>query len=229
MATKWGQGYAWSPVGFIERIKDPNDVELAREGYTMVAPDFIRNFANDGGGLKTVAFTPVLLPVGTQTNHDFGKPNQVSAAAKLCLLYFDTDIDLTWLGVGSRSPRVSIDFSRNLSSALEIHGAWARLRDVETRRIDAAGNVSTDTRDATSYLLGLRYRYLRARQKEPFDIVYFTPSATLIANLDDRSWSLTPELLYTGITNPELRLRAAGSRAAAARSWAKSRTRASWS
>jgi hypothetical protein len=180
MATKWGQGYAWSPVG-------------------------------------------------TQTNHDFGKLNRVNAAAKLCLLYFDTDIDLTWLGVGSRSPRVSIDFSRNLSSALEIHGAWARLRDVETRRIDAAGNVSTDTRDATSYLLGLRYRYLRARQKEPFDIVYFTPSATLIANLDDRSWSLTPELLYTGITNPELRLRAAGSRAAAARSSARSRTRASWS
>lgn len=55
---------------------------------------------------------------------------------------------------------------------------------------------------------GRDYLYLRASQKEPFDIVYFTPALTLIANLADRSWSLTPELLYTGITNLDLRLRA---------------------
>lgn len=266
IAAKWGKGYAWNPVGFIERMKDPNDVELAREGYTLLAADFIRNFADDGGDLKTVAFTPVLLPVGNQTNHDFGKPNRLNAAAKLYLLYLDTDIDFTWLGGGSRTPRFGIDFSRNLSSALEIHGEWARMRDIEQRRIDAVGNLSSEVRDATSYLLGLRYLteydttwiaeyyrngngysesqlgdfhrlvdsgnpvllararqispsygrpnagerylYLRASQKEPFDIVYFTPSATLIANLDDRSWSLAPELLYTGITNLDLRLRA---------------------
>jgi hypothetical protein len=23
--VKWGKGYAWNPVGFIERPKDPND------------------------------------------------------------------------------------------------------------------------------------------------------------------------------------------------------------
>jgi hypothetical protein len=262
-ALKWGKGYAWNPVGFIERPKDPNDVELAREGYTMVAADFIRNFDGD---LKTIAFTPVLLPVGTQTNADFGAPDHTNAAAKLYLLYRDTDIDFTWLGRGSRTPRFGIDFSRNLTSALEVHGEWARLRDVETHRIDAAGNISVETRDATSYLLGLRYLtesdttwiaeyyrngtgymedemtdfhrlvdsgnpvllskarqisqpygranaserylYLRISQKEPFDIVYFTPSATLITNLDDGSYSVTPELLYTGITNLDLRMRA---------------------
>ena len=137
--------------------------------------------------------------------------------------------------------------------------------DSETEA-DAAGNVSSTTRDVTSALLGLRYLtandttwiaelyrngtgyaenqltdfhglvdggnaallnkarqispaygranageryvYVRASQKEPFDIVYFTPSLTLIANLADKSWSLTPELLYTGITNLDLRLRA---------------------
>ena len=265
-ALKWGKGYAWNPVGFVERMKDPNDVELAREGYTMLAADFIRNFADDGGDLKTVAFTPVLLPVGAQTNQDFGQPNHLNVAAKLYLLYRDTDIDFTWLGQGSRGSRFGIDFSRNLSSALEIHGEWARLQDVEQRRIDAAGNVSSEVGDATSYLLGLRYLsdndttwiaeyyrngsgytesqltdfhrvvdsgnpallararqispaygranagerylYLRASQKEPFDIVYFTPSITLIGNLADRSYSLSPELLYTGVTNLDLRLRA---------------------
>jgi hypothetical protein len=55
---------------------------------------------------------------------------------------------------------------------------------------------------------GERYLYLRVSQKEPFDIVYFTPSVTLITNLDDGSYSVTPELLYTGITNLDLRLRA---------------------
>ncbi|MBI5901711.1 MAG: hypothetical protein HZB40_21140 [Rhodocyclales bacterium] len=264
-SLKWGKGYAWNPVGFVERAKDPNDPELAREGYTMLTADFIRNLA-DGGELKTVAFTPVLLPANERANGDFGTPGHVNAAAKLYFLWHDTDIDFTWLGRGSRTPRFGLDFSRNLTSALEIHGEWARTKDVELRAIDAAGAVTSRTRDVTSYLLGLRYQtesdttwiaelyrngtgfsghqladfntlvdsgnpllvnrakqispayaranagerylYLRASQKEPFDIVYFTPSATLIANLDDRSWSLTPELLYTGVTNLDLRLRA---------------------
>jgi hypothetical protein len=44
-------------------------------------------------------------------------------------------------------------------------------------------------------------------QSEPFDILYFTPSLTWIYNLSDRSFSISPELLYTGITNLELRLK----------------------
>jgi hypothetical protein len=52
-----------------------------------------------------------------------------------------------------------------------------------------------------------RYLYVRASQKEPFDILYFTPALTAIVNLEDRSYSITPELSYTGITNLDLRLR----------------------
>jgi hypothetical protein len=51
------------------------------------------------------------------------------------------------------------------------------------------------------------YLYTRVSQKEPFDILYFTPAVTAIANLHDGSFSLAPELLYTGITNLELRLK----------------------
>jgi hypothetical protein len=53
----------------------------------------------------------------------------------------------------------------------------------------------------------MNYLYLRISQKEPFDILYFTPAITMIANMDDKSFSITPEFLYTGITNLELRLR----------------------
>lgn len=51
------------------------------------------------------------------------------------------------------------------------------------------------------------YLYLRVSQKEPFDILYVTPAITTIANLQDSSFTITPELLYTGITNLELRLK----------------------
>ena len=51
------------------------------------------------------------------------------------------------------------------------------------------------------------YLYLRVTQKEPFNILYFTPAVTTIMNLNDRSFSLSPELLYAGFTNWELRLK----------------------
>ena len=53
------------------------------------------------------------------------------------------------------------------------------------------------------------YLYLRASQPEPFDILYFTPALTWIFNVSDRSFSFTPELLYSPITNLELGLRRA--------------------
>jgi hypothetical protein len=56
---------------------------------------------------------------------------------------------------------------------------------------------------------GNDYLYARLSQKEPFDLLYFTPSLTLMLNLNDRSYSLTPELLYTGFTNWELRFKTA--------------------
>ena len=53
------------------------------------------------------------------------------------------------------------------------------------------------------------YLYLRISHKEPFDILYFTPSLTSIFNINDKSFTLSPELLYTGITNLELRFKTA--------------------
>jgi hypothetical protein len=49
---------------------------------------------------------------------------------------------------------------------------------------------------------------MRISQQEPFDILYFTPAITGILNLDDKSMTISPEVLYTRITNWELRLKA---------------------
>jgi hypothetical protein len=153
-SMKWGKGYAWNPVGFVERQKDPNDPELAREGFTALSADIIRNF---DGPLQTVAFTPLLLPVSRGINSDFGTPGHVNVAGKLYLLYRDTDIDFMFLSGGSRTRRFGLDFSRNLGTNLEIHGEWARAQNVSRPVTDARGNVTQVTANATSYLAGVRY------------------------------------------------------------------------
>jgi hypothetical protein len=272
VSLKWGKGYAWNPVAFVERVKDPNDPDLAREGFTLLTADWIRNF---DGALRTVAFTPVIIPASPDVNPDFGTGEHVNVAAKLYLLYRDTDIDFLFLSNGSRSRRYGADFSRNVTSNLEIHGEVARYTEAQRQVLGAGGQTTLVRGAATSYLLGTRYLterdttwileyyrngpglsenemkaftgfvdnayaqylatgndaalaraaglarggygrpnpgrnylYLRVSQKEPFDILYLTPSLTAIANANDHSTSIAPELLYTGYTNVELRLRA---------------------
>jgi hypothetical protein len=153
-AMRWGKGYAWNPIGFVERLKDPNDPTLAREGYGMADADLI---FSPGGDLQTIAFTPVVVPVSENLNGDFGASGHLNPAAKLYLLYRDTDIDFAWLGKGSRPARYGVDFSRNLVSNFEIHGEWARILDFQKPVTDANGQVTIDTRDATNWLAGLRY------------------------------------------------------------------------
>jgi len=268
---KWGTGYAWNPVAFLDRPKDPYDPELAREGFVVASADYIRSFE---GPLKTFSFTPVLMPVYDHINDDFGKINRLNFAGKMYFLLYDTDIDLIFFTGQSKTNRYGMDFSRNITSNFEIHGELAFINDYKKRYINSDGTVFNNEYDATSYLLGLRYLtesdttyifeffhdatgfaenemtdyfsfidqgydaylasgddsllkrasnvaegsynrrnpmrdylYLRASQKEPFDILYFTPSLTGIFNVDDESFSIGPELLYTGIKNLELRLR----------------------
>lgn len=269
-ALRWGKGYAWSPVAFLERAKDPTDPELAREGFVMATGAWVRSF---DGPLQTLALTAAVVPTTGNLNEDFagGATNgHTNPALKLYALVYDTDIDVIWAGRGSRGPRFGIDFSRNLGSQLEIHGEWARVSDAPRVVLAGGGTLQTQIRTYDSALIGLRYlterdttlivelyrngggyspeelgafydlartsagnpalaslasraavqgynrpnaaqryAYLRVSQKEPFDILDFTPSVTLIANTGDHSWSLIPEVLYTGIKNVELRARVA--------------------
>ncbi|MFA5182301.1 MAG: hypothetical protein WC405_13355 [Syntrophales bacterium] len=269
---KWGKGYAWNPVNFIDRPKDPYDPDLPIEGYVMATMDYIRSF---DGPLKTFSFTPVIIPVYDHINDDFGVNNRINAAGKIYLLLYDTDLDFIFAADGSRTTRMGMDFSRNITASFEIHGELAYIRDYQQPFLDNAGILQSRTQNVVSGLMGIRhlttfdlttileyyhngtgfsaddmknyynyirrgyngyqstgsaqilnvaqnlaaggygrlspmedYLQLRLSQKEPFDILYFTPAVTVMFNLDDQSYNITPELLYTGITNLELRLRA---------------------
>jgi len=88
--VQWGKGYAFSPVAFVSRPKDPDDPTEALEGYYVFTADLIKSYA---GPLKTQAFTPVFLPVSENVNDDFGKADHINLAAKLYLLLWEP----TWI------------------------------------------------------------------------------------------------------------------------------------
>ena len=268
---KWGKGYAWNPVGFLNRPKDPNNPEEALEGYITGELDFIKSF---NGSLQTIALTTVALPVWEDVNEDFGVAHNVNLAAKLYFLYRDTDIDFVLYSGNSRSSRYGVNFSKNLATNFEIHAELAHTPRQKRIILENDSSVSFEKVEATSGLIGIRYlsenditsiieyyhngagysesemdrfyqlieagaeqysgngletllnkargisvrgygkpqpgrNYLYGRftQKEPFDILYLTPGLTAIANLDDKSYSISPEVVYTGFTNWELRMR----------------------
>ena len=151
---RWGKGYAWTPTAFAERHKNPNEPDLAREGYWMIAADYTLSFK---GSLKTISFSPVLIPVSRSINDDFSRDSGFNIAGRLYLLFLDTDIDLVVLMGKSQSLRYGLDFSRNLRTNWEIHGEIAYIKNMELTKTDESGRITTETSDVTRYLLGLRY------------------------------------------------------------------------
>jgi hypothetical protein len=269
---KWGKGYAWNPVAFLDRPKNPEDPEEALEGATLATADYIRSF---DGALKTLTLTTALVPVYQHINAKSGELGHVNFASKLYLLAYDTDFDLMVSTGSSRTTRYGFDFSKNLATNLETHGEFAVINNFKSTVINQSGQSSSRQRDAISYLLGMRYLteqettyifeyyrngaglsrqqltdfysfsqrsyrvfqntgndsglvraarlldgaygqpnpalhylYFRVSQKEPFDILYFSPALTSIINARDGSLTLIPELSYSPMTNLELRLRA---------------------
>jgi hypothetical protein len=267
----WGKGYAWNPVGFVQRPKDPIDPTLSREGYWMATANYTRSFTDSL--IQTLGLTSVFIPTTTAINNDFGQEHHDNVAGKLYALVGHTDIDLMALSGGAKGMRYGADFSSAITPALELHGEWARITESQKTVLNGAGQPTLITDDATSYLIGLNYltqtdttvileyyhngegfqdsegdsfytlahsayaqyqatgstallqkadmmsqmymkpnpmrHYINFKisQNEPFNIVYFTPSLVVQANVTDHSFLIMPELLYTGLTNVELRLR----------------------
>ena len=267
---KWGKGYAWNPVGVIDRPKDSANPEDALEGFTGAEMDLIKSFS---GSMQTIALTTVFLPVTDDINEEFGNTGE-NFAAKLYLLYKDTDIDLIYFGGDSRPTRYGFDFAKNLATNFEIHGELVYTPEQKKNVLSRDESIDSREFTDTTYLLGMRYLtkndittivefnhnddgytedemdrffqlvndaadayketgdkallekaqrlgkggygkpqagqnylYIKASQKEPFDLLYTTPGMTAIINLEDQSFSISPEITYTGFTNWEWRLR----------------------
>jgi len=269
--VKWGTGYSWSPVAFLDRPKDPDEPEQSRAGYTLVSADYVKAFP---GRLQNLGLTLAVVPRSGDMNSGFGEGEATHCAGRLHLLWDDTDIDLMALSGGSQPARYGLDFARNLQTNFEIHGEWSFTPSEHRTVVARDGSFRTEIGPVHRALLGLRYLtpsdvtyileyqhngsgysrgelgdfydyvddavaqfqatgdaaalaqarrlnrlyyssrplgrnalYLRASIKEPNNILYFTPAVTLQLGLDDGSFSLAPEVLYTGFENWELRAR----------------------
>ena len=268
---KWGKGYAWNTAAFFSRPKDIEDPDLTLEGYYVVTGDLIKSM---DGVVKTVALTPVILPVSRHINDEWGTERETIWGGKIYFFAFDTDLDIMFLSGEEVEDRFGIDFSKNISVNFEIHGEAAIVLDYVKYLTDQQGNLTEKQYDAINFLLGIRYLtshdttyifeyfrngqgytrdemkdyfvftetgyqdyissgsmtdlgtsrqygsqfynkqtvmkdylYLKVSQKEPFDILYFTPSVTCLYNIDDKSGSIMPQIIYTPITNFEFELR----------------------
>ncbi|MBW2607197.1 MAG: hypothetical protein JRD05_06120 [Deltaproteobacteria bacterium] len=268
---KWGKGYAWNPVAFLSRPKDIEDPDATLEGYYVVSGDLIKSIDSP---LKTIALTPVILPVSRHINDEWGMERETIWGGKIYFFAFDTDLDIMFLSGEEVEDRFGVDFSKNISVNFEIHGEAAIVLDYVKYMTDQQGNLTEKKYDAKNYLLGIRYLtshdttyifeyfrngqgytrdemkdyftliedgyqeyinsqnmaklsksreygsqfynkqtvmkdylYLKVSQKEPFDILYFTPSVTCLYNINDKSGSIMPQIIYTPITNLELELK----------------------
>ena len=153
-ALKWGKGYAWNPVAFVGRAKNPDDLDLALEVYIVASADYIKSFSEP---LQTISITPVVIPVYEHVNSEFGERDNTNYACKLYLLLYDTDIDFMFLKGNSKPDRFGADFPRNITPNFEIHGEFAYIDDITKKTIDSVGNKTETIYDAKSYLLGIRY------------------------------------------------------------------------
>lgn len=151
---RWGKGYAWNPVGFVERPKDPADPTASREGFVMASGEWTISL---DGPVSAFGITGLVVPTNDNLNTDFGKKQDLNPAAKLYLLAYDTDIDLMWRAKGAKPQSFGIDFSRNITPALEVHGEWARTLGAVRSTVDAKGLMSSAQLNYNAYLLGLRY------------------------------------------------------------------------
>jgi len=140
---RWGKGYAFNPVAFLERAKNPEDPEASREGLWMAQgiwiPGGFSIFGNSSVNL-------VYLPVGDDLNNDYqaALEKEYFWGLKLYILINTTDIDMYYVQKSEQEKSdYGFDFSSNMTSSFEVHGEYA---DINTAESNYQAN-----------LLGLRY------------------------------------------------------------------------
>jgi hypothetical protein len=269
--VKWGKGYAWNPTGFAARPKDVDDPDQTREGYLLLAADWIKSL---DGPLTTVGLNPVLIPVTSEINQGLATDSTLLYGGKLTLLAWDTDIDLLFLDGRDFDQRLGLALARNLAPHFVVHAELALRRDFQKYTYEPDGSLAASRKDAPSLLLGLRYvnsmdttfileylhngegldrqemqgyldgikagiaawaqgdpaplrasraaaslfnknsvmrdyLYLRVFHKEPFGLLYVTPALTVLANVDDNSLTINPELTWSPRQNYDLKAKLA--------------------
>ena len=263
---KWGTGYSFNPVGYLNPYKDPENPELSQEGRLSVNYEYIKSFKS--ALLQNISLTAVLIPPEELINNKYAIIKNTEIAVKLYALLLNADLDLMAYYSKERINKIGFDFSKNIRENMEMHGEFGYYNGQDKYYI-SNNNVVLSRENGYSYLLGLRwlnkwnatviveyycnglglnkdeysllsnyllstadsgntnifqqalglnkkyfsgavlmrdYMYFKISLPEPFNIVYFTPSAYVLYNLIDKSYSAAIPLSYKPIDNIELLL-----------------------
>lgn len=198
----FGGGGHVNPALKLYALVHDTDVDLVWSGRGSHGPrfgvDFSRNLGSNWevhGEWARMADVPRSVLSSANTVRLETRSHSSALVGLRYLSQQDTTVILEWYrnGGGYGSDELAAYYDLVKASALNPGVFPAALR------IATQGYVRPNA--------GRHYTYLRVSQKEPFGILYFTPSVSVIANVGDRSWTVIPEVLYTGIKNLELRAR----------------------
>jgi len=207
VSSKWGKGYFFNPIAFIDRKKNPNNPELTKEGYELLAYKYNKVYKKSN--LKNFALDIIYLPTSSTQNNDFHDKDSDNLALKAYFLYFDTDIDIAYLYRDKLSNKFGIDFSSNIETNFEVHGEYAKSDNSNYSYILGIKYLTqTDLTITSEYYYqneilaktkpfwDNRYFLNKFSKKEPFDILYSNIYFKNILNLTDDSYQNTFGAIY---------------------------------
>ena len=212
--SKWGKGYFFNPVAFIDKKKDPNNPEASREGYSQINYKYNKVYKND---LKNFSFDAVYLRTTPELNYDLYSTNSHTVALKSYFLYKDIDIDILYLYNDKYTNRYGIDFSTNIKTNFEIHGEYGKSDDglysylagikyltAKDLTITSEYFYQNEQLSRTQSFWDKKYFINKFSQKEPLDILYLSVYYKNSYNLSDDSHQNNLGFIYTKIKNLDI-------------------------
>ncbi len=204
-SLKWGKGYFFNPVAFLDRQKDPNNPEAAKEGYTFAHYSYNKSY---NGNLKNFSFDIV---------YDFDNEASKNLAFKSYVLYYDTDIDIIYVYDDKLNDKIGIDFSKNIETNFEIHGEIAKEFNEYNSYLFGIKYLTADDLTITSEYFyqskkldnsnpfyDNKYFLNKFSLKEPFGIVYSSTYFKNSLNINDDSFQNSLGITYSFKNNINL-------------------------
>lgn len=151
---KWGTGYAFNPVGYVNPIKDPENPELSQAGIFSIYYQYSKSFQTEL--IKNAAFDLIIKPSTTVINNKISELGNTDIAGKLYFLFYDTDIDFMWYYSKINAENIGFDFSRNILPNLEVHGEYSRFYN-RPFFFTSNNSIKSENSDGSSGLVGLRW------------------------------------------------------------------------
>ncbi|MDQ7032401.1 MAG: hypothetical protein Q9M37_06765 [Desulfonauticus sp.] len=196
-SLKWGKGYIYNPIAFLDRVKNPLDPESVREGYYLLKLQYIQT--PEGDILQNHSFTFVYMPSSYDLNKDFytKEHSYNNVAFKYYALILDTDIDLIYMQE-EKVNKYGIDLSKNLSEELEVHGELSYFNEQNEYLIGFKYAAPYDLTLTTEYYKkqGDNFIYNKLSQKDAFGIIYSTAYVSYQKNLDQNKYQVIFSFKY---------------------------------